>query len=78
MASIANPISTNYRAKPVFSVARTPSASLRSRLAATLRLWGERFREREALGALTDRELRDIGLSRGDVYAELAKPFWRG
>jgi uncharacterized protein YjiS (DUF1127 family) len=39
--------------------------------------WLQRDRDRRALQALDDRLLRDIGVSRGDVEAEAAKPFWR-
>jgi uncharacterized protein YjiS (DUF1127 family) len=37
----------------------------------------ERSRQRRALGALSEYQLHDIGLSRGDVANEIAKPFWR-
>ena len=37
----------------------------------------ERSRQRRALAQLSDRELRDIGLSRYDVGIEFRKPFWR-
>jgi uncharacterized protein YjiS (DUF1127 family) len=46
------------------------------RLADLILLWLERGRQRRELAALTDRELRDIGLSRLDVARETAKPFW--
>ena len=49
-----------------------------SRLGAQLRLWRRRARERQQLAQLSERDLRDIGMSRGTVYAELQKPFWRG
>ena len=39
--------------------------------------WRERARQRHALARLDDRMLRDIGLSRADVYREYRKPFWR-
>ena len=44
----------------------------------TLLVWQERSRQRHALAQLSDRMLRDIGISRADVAAECAKPFWRG
>ena len=47
------------------------------RLGARLRLWRRRIRERGQLARLGERELYDLGLSRGTVYAELHKPFWR-
>jgi uncharacterized protein YjiS (DUF1127 family) len=33
-------------------------------------------RERQMLGSLGDRALKDIGLSRADVHAEGARAFW--
>jgi len=47
------------------------------RLGALLRQWQRRSRERDQLARLSERDLHDIGLSRGAVYAELRKPFWR-
>jgi uncharacterized protein YjiS (DUF1127 family) len=34
------------------------------------------FRERRALAALSDETLKDIGLSRADVYRESNRSFW--
>jgi uncharacterized protein YjiS (DUF1127 family) len=42
-----------------------------------LREWWRRSRSRDVLARLGDRELRDIGLNRGDVARECGKPFWR-
>lgn len=53
------------------------SPSLLSRVVAQLRLWRRRARERSQLAQLSERDLHDIGMSRGTVYAELQKPFWR-
>ena len=44
---------------------------------AVLREWRRRSRERAQLASLDDRMLRDIGISRGDMLAEINKPFWR-
>jgi len=46
-------------------------------LAETLMTWIERARSRRVLGSLDDRMLSDIGMDRGDVQSEIAKPFWR-
>ncbi|WP_327788166.1 DUF1127 domain-containing protein [Marinimicrococcus flavescens] len=46
-------------------------------IAGLIGLWLERSRQRRALRELDDRLLKDIGLSRGDVWAEASKPFWR-
>lgn len=37
----------------------------------------ERTKQRRALQKLDDHLLKDIGLSRVEVEAEIAKPFWR-
>jgi uncharacterized protein YjiS (DUF1127 family) len=46
-------------------------------VSATVRLWRRRIYERRALASLTPRELADFGATTGDVYRELATPFWR-
>ncbi len=42
-----------------------------------LELWRRRARGRRALARLSERELRDLALSRSDARLEIAKPFWR-
>jgi uncharacterized protein YjiS (DUF1127 family) len=44
---------------------------------ATMQKWQQRSRERAELRRLDDRMLRDIGVTRGDVWHEINKPFWR-
>jgi uncharacterized protein YjiS (DUF1127 family) len=39
--------------------------------------WRARSRERRILIGLDDRMLRDLGLTRVEVYREATKPFWR-
>jgi uncharacterized protein YjiS (DUF1127 family) len=39
--------------------------------------WHERARQRHHLEYLSDHMLRDIGLTRADVLAEITKPFWQ-
>lgn len=39
--------------------------------------WQRRARERQELAELSDAALRDVGLSRADIFAEVRKPFWR-
>jgi uncharacterized protein YjiS (DUF1127 family) len=39
--------------------------------------WLDRARQRRRLAELSDHMLRDIGLTRADVWAESDKPFWR-
>ncbi len=42
-----------------------------------LLIWQQRSRDRQQLQSLSDHMLRDIGLTRADVFAEASKPFWR-
>jgi uncharacterized protein YjiS (DUF1127 family) len=44
---------------------------------ATLRIWGQRQRERAQLATLDDRMLKDIGLNRGEREFLANKPFWK-
>ena len=55
-----------------------PRESLATWLVDKLLDWMERARGRHTLAGLTENELKDIGLSRGDVDYEAGKPFWRG
>jgi uncharacterized protein YjiS (DUF1127 family) len=48
-----------------------------ARMASEIGEWRRRSRDRRALAALSDRSLRDIGLSRYDADWEASKPFWR-
>jgi uncharacterized protein YjiS (DUF1127 family) len=42
-----------------------------------LLVWHQRSQQRRQLQSLSDHMLRDIGLTRADVFAESSKPFWR-
>jgi uncharacterized protein YjiS (DUF1127 family) len=48
-----------------------------ARMASELGEWRRRLRDRRALAAMSDRSLRDIGLTRYDADWEARKPFWR-
>jgi len=39
--------------------------------------WVRRSESRRELGRLSDRELRDLGLTRFDATREARKPFWQ-
>lgn len=47
------------------------------RFADMLLQFHERARQRQALMALDERLLKDIGISRADAQREASKPFWR-
>jgi uncharacterized protein YjiS (DUF1127 family) len=42
-----------------------------------LLIWLQRAQQRRQLECLNDHMLRDIGLTRADVFAEASKPFWQ-
>lgn len=48
-----------------------------ARISSEVRERRRRSRDRRALAAMSDRSLRDIGLTRYDADWEASKPFWR-
>jgi len=48
-----------------------------SYLTSAAKRWKKRAENRRILAQLTTADLHDIGLTEGDVYFELRKPFWR-
>lgn len=48
-----------------------------ARMISELSEWRRRSRDRRALAAMSDRSLRDIGVTRYDAAYEARKPFWR-
>jgi uncharacterized protein YjiS (DUF1127 family) len=45
-------------------------------LSAHIRRWHQLHHERQMLASLSEDALKDIGLSRADVYEEAERPFW--
>ncbi len=43
----------------------------------TFKEWRDRQHQRRELAEMSDRDLQDAGLSRGELEFELDKPFWR-
>jgi uncharacterized protein YjiS (DUF1127 family) len=62
----------------VAGVSRSPSSVSRwLRLAwRQLRRWQQLAAERRQLASLSDAALKDLGISRADVYQESERPFW--
>jgi uncharacterized protein YjiS (DUF1127 family) len=56
---------------------QTPRRMLPARIIGALSVWRARARQRGSLAALSDRDLRDIGITRVEQRRECAKPFWR-
>jgi uncharacterized protein YjiS (DUF1127 family) len=62
-----------FRAPAVLDRASTALKGARG----AFRTWRQRSRERAQLGALSDRMLGDIGISRADAIFLSNKPFWK-
>lgn len=62
---------------PARGDAASSAGALMRSLYDTLRGWQRRYEGRRRLAELDDRLLRDVGLTRAQVIAEAAKPFWR-
>lgn len=56
---------------------RKVQVGLVARVVDLLLTWSDRMRQRRHLAELDDRLLRDIGVSRADIEAEISRPFWR-
>ena len=54
------------------------SGRLIARMARLLVAWRRRTRSRTQLARLSERELRDIGVTPAEAARECAKPFWLG
>lgn len=72
--SIQVPASVNLS---VNTVAAAPARLLRGAVE-TLLAWQHRATERQQLAALSDYDLKDVGLTRTDAIMEARKPFWQG
>jgi uncharacterized protein YjiS (DUF1127 family) len=65
------------------SICRPPQAHAAPRrrtlqnFVALFKEWQRRAHGRAELAALSDRELRDIGVTRYEARREIGKPFWR-
>jgi uncharacterized protein YjiS (DUF1127 family) len=71
---------TVQRTAEIFAPRPAVRFSITQSLAATIRLWIVRSRQRRHLAELArwdDRLLKDIGVSRDDTLREAAKPFWQ-
>jgi drug/metabolite transporter (DMT)-like permease/uncharacterized protein YjiS (DUF1127 family) len=75
---IAMTVPALARAPAARETMRSPNSNVVRRIFRTVfRIWPDRSRQRRALRALDDRQLRDIGITRFDAVNESRKPFWR-
>ena len=42
-----------------------------------VRIWRRRIRDRRELGAMSERQLNDMGMCWAEIAFEIEKPFWR-
>ena len=66
MSILTHESMTNHHVKDVLS-----------QINQTVHTWLQRYRTRQELAQWTERDLHDVGLSRGDIAFETEKPFWR-
>jgi uncharacterized protein YjiS (DUF1127 family) len=59
------------------SLSLLPHPDFLTRVSALVSVWHRRARQRSELAGLSDRELRDLALTRGQADYEARKPFWR-
>ncbi len=52
-------------------------AQIGTRIFRTLVLWQQRSEQRWRLRDMSDRELSDMGITRGDAFDESRKSFWQ-
>jgi uncharacterized protein YjiS (DUF1127 family) len=70
---ISSTVARSYSGSPLLDLALVRAKTL-GRL---LRQWQARSMGRQELIRLSERDLRDIGVTRAEAEAEAAKPFWR-
>jgi uncharacterized protein YjiS (DUF1127 family) len=75
-ASILRPLVRKHKEKPDCDRTSVLHHVL-ARMGSEVREWRRRSRDRRALASISDRSLRDIGLTRYDADWEARKPFWR-
>ena len=74
---ISSTVARSHSGSPVVdSVLARAHVWLRG-LRTQLQIWQERSAGRGELRGLTDRDLRDIGVTRSEAEAEGRKPFWQ-
>ncbi|WP_380052295.1 DUF1127 domain-containing protein [Falsihalocynthiibacter sp. SS001] len=54
-----------------------PLGLLALRVAVIVTKWDQRARTRRSLNNMTDSDLKDIGITRGEALTEARRPFWK-
>ena len=69
VATLQGPVVATHQGNPLIKFF--------TRILDNIWLWQQRAQQRHHLQQLNDTMLKDIGLTRADIAAEAAKPFWR-
>lgn len=51
--------------------------SIATAISSTAQQWYGRIQQRHQMTEMSAHQMRDMGVSAADVYAETSKPFWR-
>jgi uncharacterized protein YjiS (DUF1127 family) len=74
---VSSTVARTHSGAPFFDLALVRAKATHKALRQALQRWHERGLGRRELRRLTERELRDIGLTRAEAEAEASKPFWQ-
>ena len=74
---ISSTVARRYSGSSLIDSLLVRGLALRAATMARVSEWQQRSAGRRELISLTERDLRDIGISRSDAEAEASKPFWQ-
>jgi uncharacterized protein YjiS (DUF1127 family) len=75
---ISSTVARSHSGSSLIDSALVRAFALRRAALARFSEWQQRSAGRRELMSLTERDLRDIGISRSEAEAEANKPFWEG
>jgi uncharacterized protein YjiS (DUF1127 family) len=73
---ISSTVARSYSGSNLIDSVLVRLVTMRKVTLAHLTQWQQRSLGRRELANLTERDLRDIGITRGEAEAEANKPFW--
>jgi uncharacterized protein YjiS (DUF1127 family) len=74
---ISSTVARRYSGSSLIDSVVVRGLAVRAAAIARMTEWQQRVAGRRELMSLTERDLRDIGISRSDAEAEASKPFWQ-
>ncbi len=70
-------MSISFKSAPSVALAPAISSGRLAQFRELVGVWLQRARERAELAQCDERDLKDMGISRGTALAEIRKPFWQ-